>query len=559
MKTTRRVAFASAVAIGAAGCTAATPTAQGTSTKAVTPATATVGDAVATPSNTTPRSDVTAAHLRAAAADVSRLSTAALAAQLIVPDLGSIDANAAATVRRQGFGGVVVMRSALPSGPSAAPAAKAGNARISAAVTASGRPWPAFIAVDQEGGTVTRLDAPLTQFPGAMALGATRSSELAAKVGRASGAELRGLGFTVVMAPDADVTIGPADPTIGVRSPGSDPALVSRISLGYVSGYRQAGILPVVKHFPGHGSVQGDTHTGLARQRANLASLNKRDLVPFRDAARAGAPAVMTAHVVLDAVDKKRPASLSRAVTTDLLRKRLGYSGLVVTDALNMGAVTQGTGPGEAAVRAVEAGADVLLMPADPAAAVKAIDAAVNRGRLSRARLEDSAARMVATMRATVRAAPKDSAPGSHGRVAGDVATASITQISGRCGRRLVGRSISIGGGTPADRAGLAAAAKRAGLRVGGAGGSTVRLLGGGVYRAGAARGSGASTGTGDVLVALDVPYGLASGSGTKIAAYGRTPATFAALVAVLLGRETARGSLPTPVGSIPMGAGCGR
>lgn len=556
MKAARRIAFASAVAIGAAGCTATTPAAQGTSTKATTPPS---GSAAAATSDSAARSAVTAAQLRAATAEVSRLSTAALAAQLVVPDLGSVDANAAETVARQGYGGVVVMRNALPSGPAAVPAAKAGNARISAAVTASGRRWPAFIAVDQEGGTVTRLDAPLTQFPGAMALGATRSSDLAAKVGRATGAELRGLGFTVVMAPDADVTIGLADPTIGARSPGSDPALVSRIALGYVSGYRQAGILPVVKHFPGHGSVQGDTHTGLARQSADLASLTKRDLVPFRDAARAGVPAVMTAHVVLDALDTQRPASLSHAVTTGLLREKIGYSGLVVTDALNMGAVTQGTRPGEAAVRAVEAGADVLLMPAEPAAAVQAIEAAVETGRLRRAQLEDSAARMVATTRATVSSPPHNSAPGSHGRVARDVAAASITQISGRCGRRLVGRSISISGGTPADRAALTAAAKNAGLRVGGAGASTVTLLGGGVYRAGTSRDSGASTGTGDVRVALDVPYGLASGGGVKIAAYGRTPATFAALVPILLGTATARGSLPTPVGSTPMGAGCGR
>lgn len=559
MKVARRIAFASAVAIGAAGCTAAPPAAQDNPTTATTPATTPVGSAAAATSNGAGRSAITAARLQTATAEVSRLSTAALAAQLIVPDLGSVDANAAATVARQGYGGVVVMRNALPSGPAAVPAAKAGNARISEAVTASGRRWPAFIAVDQEGGTVTRLDAPLTQFPGAMALGATGSPELAAKVGRASGAELRGLGFTVVMAPDADVTIGPTDPTIGARSPGSDPALVSRISLGYVSGYQQAGIVPVVKHFPGHGSVQGDTHTGLARQSADLATLTMRDLVPFRDAARAGVPAVMTAHVVLDAVDAKRPASLSRAVTTGLLRERIGYSGLVVTDALNMEAVTSGTRPGEAAVRAVEAGADVLLMPTDPAAAAQAIEAAVEAGRLSRAQLEDSAARMVATMRATVTPPPQDSAPGSHGGVARDVATASITQISGRCGRRLVGRSISISGGTPGDRAALAAAAKNAGLRVGGAGATTVTLLGGGVYRAGTSRDSGASTGTGDVLVALDVPYGLASGSAVKIAAYGRTPATFAALLPILLGQVTAQGSLPTPVGSIRMGAGCGR
>ncbi|WP_168582168.1 glycoside hydrolase family 3 protein [Gephyromycinifex aptenodytis] len=558
MKTTRRIAFAAAVALGAAGCTGAAPTAQGTSgAPSATPRSSAASPAT-TPaaSPTVPR--LSQAQRRRAAADVAPLSTAALAAQLVVPDLGSIDAGAAATVRQQGYGGVVVMRNALPAGPAAAGAAKAGNARISAAVTASGRRWPAFVAVDQEGGTVTRLDAPLTQFPGAMALGAAGSAGLAAKVGRASGAELRGLGFTVVMAPDADVTIGAADPTIGVRSPGSDPALVSRIAAGYVRGYRQSGILPVVKHFPGHGSVRGDTHTGLARQDADLAALTKRDLVPFRDAVKAGAPAVMTAHVILDAVDRQRPASLSRAVTTDLLRDKLGYQGLIVTDALNMGAITEGIGAGEAAVRALEAGADVLLMPADPAAAVSAIEDAVTTGRISRSRLEASAALMVATLRANVAAVPKDSAPGSHGNIAREVATSSLTQISGRCGRRLVGRSITPSGGTAADRAALAAAAKRAGLRVNDTG-TTVALLGGGVYRAGSARSSGATSATADVLVALDVPYGLASSKGVKIAAYGRTPATFTAVVDVLLGRSRAPGALPVAVGSVQAGAGCGR
>lgn len=499
-----------------------------------------------------------AEQLAAARADVAKLPTERLAAQLVVVRQPGSSAQTAQALREHGYGGVAVFRENLPTDGSAASAATQANAAYSQAVEASGRDWPAFISIDQEGGPVTRIDAPLTRFPALMALGAAGSPELATRVGAASGAELRGLGYTVVMAPDADVTSGPKDPTIGVRSAGSDPAAVGRIATALATGYLRSGIMPTLKHFPGHGSVATDSHAGLPRQDASLDTLQRRDLVPFRDGIAAGLPAVMTAHIVLSALDATNPSTLSPAVLGGLLRRDLGFTGVVVTDALEMAAVTQQYGAGAAAVRAVQAGADVLLMPADPALAVRSLTQAVDQGRLTRARLEESAARMVAALRADVAAPPKDSAPGSHQQLAAEVAAASIVQLSGRCGARLVGSSVSVTGGDGADRAAFEAAARRAGLGVGS--GTRVALLGGQAYRAGDGGASAAAAGSADVAVALDVPYALATATAPagKLATFARTPATFDALVHILLGQRRAVGRLPVAVGAQSVGSGCG-
>ena len=502
-----------------------------------------------------------AAELAAATREVSALSTRALAGQLVVARYaGTAPAAAAAQVRALGLGGVVVFSGNVPDrSADVVPVLRGVAAGVAGALAAQGRRWPAFLAVDQEGGPVARVGAPATSFPAAMALGAAGDPGLARRVAAASGAELRAMGLTVVLAPDADVTAGPADPTIGVRSPGSDPQRVAATASGLVRGYLEAGIVPTVKHFPGHGGVTTDSHVGMPRRRASLATLLAGDLLPFRVLADQGAPAVMTGHILLTAVDRRRPASLSAAVTTGLLRERLGFSGLVVTDALEMGAVTGRYGAGAAAVLAVASGADVVLMPADPRAAVEALAAAVREGTLTRGRLVASAARMVATLRHNVGPTPPPSVVGTHRAAARALADASVTVVSGRCNARVVGRSVSVSGALAPDRARFAAAARRAGLGVGS--GTAVRLLGGGAYRAsGGGSAAGGETGSGDVVVALDVPYGLARSAAreARVAAYGRTAATFDAVVAVLLGRQPARGRLPVAVGAWPVGHGCG-
>ena len=395
------------------------------------------------------------------------------------------------------LGGVILFEENVPT--DVVTGLRSSAARVQAAMAADGRDWPAIIAVDQEGGPIARVHAPATAFTAAMALGASTDRSLPVRLGEASGDELRALGFTLVFAPDADVTSGPTDPTIGVRSPGSTPATVARVATGLVDGYRSSGIVAVVKHFPGHGSVPADSHDTLPVQKASLAMLQRRDLVPFAALVDDGAPAVMVAHIDVRAVDPGEPSSLSHKVITGLLRETLGFQGLVVTDALDMTAVAQLDGSAKAAVLAVKAGADVLLMPADPQAAIDGLVAAVAEGTITKQRLQSSAAKTVALMRDVAKhpMPPPAATVGSHASLARAVAASSITIVTGPCSGRLVGSSVRVLGGTSADRAAFTSAARKAGLRTGT--GTVVRLLD-----------SGASHGSGDVVVALDTPYGLA-------------------------------------------------
>lgn len=498
-------------------------------------------------------------QLASAREDVSALSDRDLVGSLIVASYEGTDPEAAAElVRAHHLAGVITLGANVPENPDTRVELLTGlTAAVSQAVADSGRDWPAFLAIDQEGGPITRVAAPLDHWPAAMALGAARDPDLAAEVAQASGTQLRALGYTVVLAPSADVTSGPDDPTIGARSPGTDPQIVADVATAQVRGFAAAGVLPVVKHFPGHGTIAADSHLGLAEQTADLATLQSRDLAPFRALIDAGAPAVMPGHIVVDAIDPDRPATTSPAVLTDLLQDELGFSGLVVTDALNMGAITQAPGDVHPAVGALAAGVDVLLMPPDPVGTIDAVLASLQDGTLDRADLEESAARVVATLRAQEGVpSPDPSVIGSRHELSVRAAAAGITQLTGPCGERLVGDSIAISGGTEADRSNLAVAAQAAGLGIGS--GDSVVLVGGSTYQAGGGPG-GPGTGSGDVVVTTDRPYPLADSQADTalIAAYGRDPATMEALVRVLLGEETAQGRLPTPVGDYPIGAGC--
>lgn len=460
---------------------------------------------------------------------------------------GRSTTSAAHAVARLHLGGVILFDENVPT--DVVSGLRSSAAQVQRALADDGRDWPAVIAVDQEGGPVARVGAPATAFTGAMALGAAADQRLPAQLGEASGDELRALGFTMVFAPDADVTAGPSDPTIGIRSPGSTPATVARVATALVEGYRRSGIVPVAKHFPGHGSVPANSHLTLPVQRASPATLRARDFAPFEALVDAGAPAVMVTHIDVRALDPGVPSSLSRKVVTGQLRDELGFQGLVVTDALDMAAVTQHYGDRRAAVVALQAGADVLLMPPDPRAAIEAVVDAVQAGTLSRSRLEASAARTVALMRDVAEhPMPPSATVGSHAALARAVAASSITVVSGPCSGRLVGSAVQVVGGTSTDRRRFAAAARAAGLSTGS--GTVVRLLGG-----------GSSEGGGDVVVALDTPYGLARSHATtaRIAAYGRTGSVFASLMKVLTGAAAAPGRLPVKVGPYAIGTGCPR
>ena len=460
------------------------------------------------------------------------------AGQVLIADYTSVEA-ATALIQDLHLGGVIVMAGNVES---------ADQVRRDIAVlqAADDRPFPLVVGIDQEGGRVARIGQPLTEFPTLMTLGAAGDKAFARRAARASGEELRAVGFTMVFAPVADVTIGPEDPTIGSRSASSDPAIVADVVAEAVRGYADAGIVAVAKHFPGHGSVTADSHLELPVQTATLAELRRRDLVPFAAAIDAQVPAVMVGHIDVWDVDAGVPSSLSPKVVS-LLREELGFDGLVVTDAQTMAAVTGAYGAGEAAVRALRAGVDVVLMPADIRAAHSAIVTAVSDGRLPAARLAEAATRVVALMfqQREEPAAPSRAVIGTHGLQSYLVSLAGLTTVSGPCNGALVGDSIQIVGGTELDRDRLAEAASADGLSVGS--GDLVRLLG------------GRRSGSGDVVVALDTPYALADSRATtaRIALYGRTPAAFRALTDVLTGSVAGGGTLPVEVRDVDR-TGCG-
>ena len=250
-----------------------------------------------------------------------------------------------------------------------------------------------LIAVDEEGGDVTRLEAEEgSSFPGNLALGAVDDVELTRRVGAAIGGELAAVGVNFDLAPVADVIVDPANPIVGVRSFGSDPALVSRHVAAFAEGVQGVGVAACAKHFPGHGESLADSHLEQPVVETDRETLFTRALPPFAAAVEAGVRAVMTAHVRFAALDDE-PATLSAKVI-GLLRSELGFDGVVMTDALEMRAISGTVGLEEGAVRALVAGADALCLGADVAPGqVEAVQAAIAR-RVPEERLREAAARV---------------------------------------------------------------------------------------------------------------------------------------------------------------------
>jgi beta-N-acetylhexosaminidase len=255
---------------------------------------------------------------------------------------------------------------------------------------------PLLIGADFERGTAMRLDEG-TSFPTAMALAAGGNSKDAYTMGKITALEARAVGIQWIYAPDADVNNNPGNPIINTRSFGEDPQRVAEFVSAFVRGVEENGGLATAKHFPGHGDTAADSHIDLPVIRANRERLEKLELVPFRAAIAAGAGSVMTGHLSIPALepDSNTPATLSHNILTGLLRDELRFEGLVVTDAMDMGGITMRFAPGEAAVRAVLAGADALLMPPVPDAAFEALLEAVKSGRISKERLDASVRRIL--------------------------------------------------------------------------------------------------------------------------------------------------------------------
>ncbi len=256
---------------------------------------------------------------------------------------------------------------------------------------------PLLIGADFESGTRMRLDGG-TSLPSAMAIGATGDAKLAYEAGKITALEARAAGVQWIFAPDADVNNNPDNPIINIRSFGEDPLLVAEFVSQEVKGMQESGAIATPKHFPGHGNVSVDSHLTLATVPGDRDELEGNELIPFRAAIAAGTESIMPGHLAIPAFepDPNTPATTSHAVLTGLLRDEMKFKGLIITDAMDMGGVTSMYPPGEAAVRSVLAGADVLLMPPVPDAAMAGLLRAVKKGRISEKRIDESVRRILA-------------------------------------------------------------------------------------------------------------------------------------------------------------------
>jgi beta-N-acetylhexosaminidase len=255
---------------------------------------------------------------------------------------------------------------------------------------------PLLLASDFEHGVGTQV-AQAASFPSNMAIGATGSEEYAYDQGKITALEGRALGIHWTYAPVADVNSNPDNPIINTRAYGEDPKQVSRFVTAFVRGAQENGMMATAKHFPGHGDTSEDSHSQLVTISADRQRMEQIELAPFAATIASGVQSIMAGHIAVPKLtgDPNLPATLSHEIITDLLRRDLGFKGLVVTDSLEMGAVTNRFGPGEAAVKAVEAGVDVLLMPPAPSAAIEAILQAVATGKISEPRINESVERIL--------------------------------------------------------------------------------------------------------------------------------------------------------------------
>ena len=298
----------------------------------------------------------------------------------------AVDADLDRCLRAGEAGAVILFRRNLPEqgGALDVDGLVALDAALHAAGAASGERL--LIAVDQEGGQVQRVRAPATRWPPMLRLAELPEGEavaLARRMGAALGAELASLGFDIDFAPVLDVHTNEANPIIGDRAFGREPEAAAARALAFADGLADAGILSCGKHFPGHGDTAQDSHLELPRLPHDLDRLRRVELVPFARAAERGVPMIMTAHVVFEALDPGVPATLSRRVIGDLLRGELGYRGVVVSDDLDMRAIAGHMGVADAAVGAIEAGCDVLLLCRDRGHQEQAREGLVRAGEAS--------------------------------------------------------------------------------------------------------------------------------------------------------------------------------
>jgi len=255
---------------------------------------------------------------------------------------------------------------------------------------------PLLIASDFERGAGNQISG-ATEFPPLMAMGAVGSEESAYLMGKITALEGRAMGIHMTYAPVVDVNINPENPIINTRSFGEDPEQVSRFARAYIRGCQDNGLIATAKHFPGHGDTHLDSHSLLPTINVSRKRLERVELYPFKQAIQAGVQAIMTAHLHLPSLDPTPnvPATLSPVITTELLRKELGFKGIIVTDAMGMGGITTLYSPEEAALKAIQAGVDILLLPPEPEQVIDALTQAVSSGQISEKRIDSSVKRIL--------------------------------------------------------------------------------------------------------------------------------------------------------------------
>ena len=510
-----------------------------------------------------------------------RVGRGAPVAQLLWIGLPGVDVDAeSARLLEVGVGGVVLFSQNITG---------AGQVRELTDELRRRAPGPLRIAIDHEGGHIVRIGAPLTRFPGAMALGAIGSESLVGQVAQAMARELAALGIDVNLAPVVDVAADPRNPSVGTRAFGSSVELVSRLGGAFVRGLTAGGVGAAAKHFPGHGRTPVDSHVDLPVLEGGLEALRLTDLPPFAAAIEAGVDVVMASHLVVDGLTRGLPASLSGDAITGLLRAELGFDGVVATDALRMGAVAAQHGLPAACLMAVTAGADVVMPLDDQPAALEALVRAAQETSFA-TRVADAARRLARLdddlTRRRVAAAGLPSLPiAEHAALADEVARRSLTLCSdGHLLPIAAGTSVAViefpsrrsspveepvPGTGPGRPVSLASALRRhirqtrEVLVVADGGGSTREAA------LDAARAADlvvcatrdaylwasdrdlvrdlAALGRPVVLVALRNPYDVAvlDGPAERIAAYADVPATLEAVAAALTGLADWPGRLP--------------
>lgn len=257
---------------------------------------------------------------------------------------------------------------------------------------------PLFLSLDQEGGSIDRMPKEFNRYPTNKAIGKINSENLSYNIGSAIAYEISSFGFNMDFAPVLDINSNPKNPVIGDRSFGTSSKLISSLGVETMMGIQEGKVIPVVKHFPGHGDTSVDSHIGLPRVNKDLEQLNSFELIPFKEAIKNNVDGIMIAHILLPKIDSKYPASLSKVVINDILREKLGFKGVVITDDMTMGAIAKNYSIGDAVIKSVDAGSDIILIAHDYNKGTEAITAIINAvksGNIKMGRIDESVYRIL--------------------------------------------------------------------------------------------------------------------------------------------------------------------